>query len=405
LAVAALSITETISWGIIYYTFPVFLRSMEGDLGASRVAVTGALSAALGVSAAVALPVGRWIDRNGPRALMTAGSCLAVALLLAWAQVRSLGALYTVWCLMGLAMAATLYEPAFVAIVQWFPRRRDRGLLIVTLAGGLASTIFMPIAAWLLGRFGWRATAEMLAGFLALTTIPLHALALRGSRRPEPGGPDGGAPAESDPDTERPPRDVPLGFALSTPAFWALSAAFAVGIFAAVAVTVHLIPYLVQRGYPEAYAAAIVGGIGAMQVAGRLVFAPVAAWFGSRIAAGMIFLVQGAGMALLTVAAPSPGLWGVIMLLGAANGMATLARAMTVADLFGRTHYGSISGAIAVASTGARALGPVGASLLRIWLGGYDRVFWTLGVALAVAGLTVMVIGSSARREDAAETV
>src|SRR6266699_6737926 len=85
--VAALSVTETVTWGIIYYGFPVFLRPMEQDLGASRVAVTAAFSIGLGVAALAALPVGRWIDRHGGRGLMTAGSCLAVALTFAWARV------------------------------------------------------------------------------------------------------------------------------------------------------------------------------------------------------------------------------------------------------------------------------------------------------------------------------
>ena len=92
--VAAVSITETVTWGIVYYGFPVFLRPMEQDLGASRVAITAAFSVGLGVAALAALPVGRWIDRHGGRGLMTAGSCLATALTFAWARVESLPALY-----------------------------------------------------------------------------------------------------------------------------------------------------------------------------------------------------------------------------------------------------------------------------------------------------------------------
>src|SRR5437667_6617567 len=111
--VATLSITETVSWGIVYYGFPVFLRSMEEDLGASRVAITSAFSLGLAVSALAAIPVGRWLDRYGPRALMTAGSCLATVLMLAWSRVESVPALWAVWCGMGLALAAILYEPAF----------------------------------------------------------------------------------------------------------------------------------------------------------------------------------------------------------------------------------------------------------------------------------------------------
>ncbi len=76
---------------------------MERDLGASRVAVTGAFSVGLGVSALAALPVGRWIDRHGARGLMTAGSCLATLLTLAWARVDSLLGLYVVWFAMGVA--------------------------------------------------------------------------------------------------------------------------------------------------------------------------------------------------------------------------------------------------------------------------------------------------------------
>src|SRR3989449_3885314 len=153
---------------------------MEADLGWSRVEITGAFSVGMGVAALAALPVGRWIDRHGARALMTLGSCLATALLLVWSRVESLPELYAVWSLMGLALAATLYEPAFAAVVGWFATRgRDKALLTLTLAGALASAIFMPLEAWLVTRLGWRGPRLALAVILAVLTIPLHALMLR----------------------------------------------------------------------------------------------------------------------------------------------------------------------------------------------------------------------------------
>ena len=93
--VAGLCVTETVSWGIVYYGFPVFLRPMEAELGFTRVQITGAFSVGLMSSALAALPVGRWIDRYGARALMTAGSCAATLLVLAWSRVDSLPALYS----------------------------------------------------------------------------------------------------------------------------------------------------------------------------------------------------------------------------------------------------------------------------------------------------------------------
>ncbi len=391
--VCALSVTETISWGIVYYSFPVFLPAIERDLGASRVAVTGAFSLALAVAALGAVPAGRWLDRHGPRGLMTAGSCLAAALLLAWSRVESLGALYAVWCAMGLAMAAILYEPAFAAIVQWFARHRDRALLALTLVAGLASTIFMPLAAWLLGRVGWRAAVQILTVVLALTTIPIHALVLR---RPQAGRAPRGER------TDDAAGGMPLRGALGTVVFWVLALAFAVSNFAAIAVTVHAIPYLTLHGYRPTYAAAAIGWMGAMQLPGRLLFSPVASRLGAGRAAGAIFLAQGAGMLILAVVAHLPGLVPVILLLGAANGMSTLARATTVAEVFGRRHYGSITGAIAVGANGARALGPVGASLLVIWLGSYERVFWALAGTLGLAGLAVLVTELEAGKDAAA---
>lgn len=379
--IATLCVTETISWGIIYYGFPVFLQSMEHDLRASRVAVAGALSIALAVSALAAVPVGRWIDRHGARALMTAGSCLAFALVLAWSRVHSVGALYAVWTAMGVAMAMILYQPAFAAVVQWFPQHRERALLTITLAAGFASTIFMPIEAWLLAWIGWRTTLTVLAIFLAAVTIPAHALALRA-----PAGLGRGAEAAGHAAT-----DATLGAALRQGVFWILALAFALANFTTTTVNVHMMPYLGQHGYSTRLAASIVGWIGGMQVPGRLLFVPISAWLGAAWVTGSIFFAEAAAMLLLAAGVLGAGLVPMILLYGAAAGMLTLAQATVVADIWGRRHYGSIAGAMAIPANLARALGPVGAAVVYAALGGYAPLFWLLAAGLALAGLAVLV--------------
>jgi MFS family permease len=72
--VAALGLTETVSWGVLYYAFSVFLVPMQRELGWSTGTLTGAYSLALLLSGLAAPLVGRWLDRHGPRMLMTAGS-------------------------------------------------------------------------------------------------------------------------------------------------------------------------------------------------------------------------------------------------------------------------------------------------------------------------------------------
>ena len=388
--VAALSVTETITWGIIYYGFPVFLRPMEQDLGASRVAVTTAFSLGLGMSALVSIPVGRWLDRRGPRALMTGGSILATALTFAWARIDSLPALYAVWLLMGLAMETTLYEPAFAVVVSWFRERRDRALLTVTLVAGLASTIFMPIEAWLLERIGWRAAVTTMAMVLAVT-IPIHALLLRrgtagvtvqrgGSTAPAPG--------------------MTLREAARTLVFWVLAVSFFTSNFATSAVTTHLIPYLVDHGYTAAVAAAVIGWTGAMQLPGRVLFVPISARLGARVMVAAVFFAQAIGIAQLPLLALVGTVLPFVILQGAGNGMATLSRATALAEIFGARHYGAIAGAVALGSNGARAIAPVGASLLWVALGSYPAVFWTLSATLAAAGIANLVAGQRAPRDS-----
>jgi MFS family permease len=82
-ALAALCATQVVSWGVLYYAFPVALAAIIADTGWPATAATGAFSVGLVVSAVMGVPVGRWLDRIGPRRVMTAGSVLAVPATLA----------------------------------------------------------------------------------------------------------------------------------------------------------------------------------------------------------------------------------------------------------------------------------------------------------------------------------
>ena len=169
--VVALGITETVSWGILYYAFAVFVLPMEAELGWSRTAISGAFALAVLLSGLAAVPVGRWLDRNGARALMTAGSAAGTGLVLAWSTVRDLPVFYLIWAAIGLTMATVLYEPAFAVVTVWFRRRRASALTAVTLVAGLASTIFLPLAGWLLERQGWRQALVTLAAGRGAATL------------------------------------------------------------------------------------------------------------------------------------------------------------------------------------------------------------------------------------------
>jgi len=361
--VGTLATTETISWGILYYAFAAFLVPMQRDLGWSTAALTGAYSLALLVSGLAALPVGRWVDRHGPRLLMTLGSIGGAVLLFVWSHVESQPVFYLLWLAMGIVMAATLYEPAFTVVATWFRRLRGRALLLLTFVAGFASTIFLPLATALIERFGWRQALLILAVLLAVTTIPAHALIL--SRRPEDLGllPDGDRHPEEAHDVLPTIEGVTLRRALHEHAFWWLTVAFFLGMLSTVAVGVHLIPFLLADGYNPGFAAAATGLIGATQVAARVVVTLVGNRCPSVPLAAAVFALQGAAVLILLAWRQSSGVLLAVLLLGAGRGAVTLMRASLVAERYGRVHYGAIGGALALFVSGAAALAPVGAGV------------------------------------------
>ena len=394
-----LAVTETTSWGVLYYAFAVFLVPMQEQLGWSRTAVTGAYSLGLLVSALAAPLAGRWLDRHGPRGIMTLGSMAGAVLLLGWAAVEDLLVFYLVWVGIGLAMAATLYEPAFAVLAKWFERSRARALLLVTLVGGLASTIFLPLSAWLVEAQGWRGALLTLAAVLAFLTVLPHALVLR--RRPEDLGllPDGIEPTRSPQEetahmanklrTER--RSVPLGAALRGPAFWLLVAALFLGTLSQAAMYVHLIPYLAEKDYRLGSAATLTGLIGASQVFGRVIITFLEGRLPRDVVTVGIFALQAAALVVLIGAQTPLGVLMFVLPFGAASGAVTIYRASAIADFYGPDHYGSIGGVAGMFVTGARTLAPVGAGAMFASLASYMPVLWTLAAGSALAAVAIFM--------------
>jgi hypothetical protein len=107
-----------------------------------------------------------------------------------------------------------------------------------------------------------------------------------------------------------------------------------------------------------------------------------------------VFALIAVGIGLVVSVEETWTIVGGLVILGMGNGMATLARATVVADLYGPADYGTIAGVAALTTTGARAAGPFAAAVYAAALG-YDALLWTL-VALSAAAA---VLAYRAERE------
>jgi MFS family permease len=388
-ALPALCVTEITSWGIVYYAFPVLAGRIAADTGWSPAAATSAFSTALLVSAAAGIPIGRVLDRTGPRTVMTAGSVLATAAMLAVAAAPNLAAFVAAWAVAGLAMAATFYQPAFAALTRWYGDGRVRALTVLTLAGGLASTVFAPLTATLAEHLGWRGTYVTLAVTLAVVTVPAHALALRAPWPPAPSpapspGPSSGGHADVQAQA-RAQAGSPAPVTRSR-SFLFLSAALTLSGFSVYAVVFGLVPLLTGRGADATAAAWALGLAGAGQTLGRTLYAPLARRTGVTGRTTVLIAAGAATTALLAaVPGPVPLLVLIAVLAGAVRGNLTLLQATAVPDRWGTAHYGRLSALLAAPVTIAAAIAPWAGAALAGPLGGYPNLFALLAAVSAVA--------------------
>ncbi|GAB2767738.1 MFS transporter [Streptomyces bullii] len=382
-ALGALCLTQVTSWGIVYYAFPVLNPQITHATGWPAGATTAAFSAALLVSAITWIRVGRIIDHRGPRAVMTAGSVLGVLSILTIAAAPNLAVFVAGWLLAGLSMAATFYQPAFAALTRWWAPDHVRALTIVTLAGGLASTVFAPLTAALAEHLSWRATYAVLALVLAVVTVPAHAFALNA---PWPKAPPVPAHITGGADT----------VARSRP-FWMLAAALTLSAFAVSAVVVALVPLLLERGYSTTEAAWALGLGGAGQTLGRTLYATLARRTGTTTrTTALIALGALTTAALALISGPYSLLVALSVAAGMVRGNLTLLQATAITDRWGTTHYGRLSGLLAAPTTAASALAPFAGAALAAPLGGYPQMF---GLLALIAGLAALVtFGTKPRR-------
>lgn len=377
--VAALSVAQLVSWGTIYYAFALFVVPMEADLGWSRATLNGALSLGLLTAGLCAFSVGSRIDRHGGRWLMSAGSLLAVLLLVAWSFVQHVAVFYAIWFGLGVAMALTLYEPVFTVLTRLFPENYRFRITMLTLMGGFASTVFIPLTAWFVETLGWRDALLALAACNLVICLPVHALWLSDREAP---------PLAAAADAQASQGD-PMRRALRHPVFWGLALCFTFYYATFSALTFHFIPLMDERGFSLALAVGVFAVIGPAQVGGRILLLV----FGRNISAGttgrIIVLMFPASVALL-IAFPSSvaALFAFATIYGCANGIMTIVRGTAVPDLMWREGYGAINGALTLPSNIAKALAPSVAALIWSITHDYQQVLWAIfaGALVSAAG-------------------
>jgi predicted MFS family arabinose efflux permease len=249
---------------------------------------------------------------------------------------------------------------------------------VLTLAAGLASTVFAPLTALLSAHLDWRQTYLVLTGILALITIPGHLWGLQGPW-----------PAADPPLSEHEEHSDPNRIARGFP-FLAMVVAFSLAAFAVFAVVINLVPLLTERGIGSGTAAVALGLGGAGQVLGRLGYATLTRRTSVRVRTAIILLATSATTALLGVLTSVASLIVAAVVAGMARGVFTLLQATAVTDRWGAAYYGRLNGLLSAPVTVTMALAPWAGAAFAGLLGGYSSTFLLLAaVNVAAAALAL----------------
>ncbi len=369
-AVPVLGVTQILSWGSIFYTPVLIVPLIAAERSWSMAFTMGGFSVGLLTAGLVSPLVGRSIDRFGGHVTMTFGSLIGALGLLLIVHATHPIAYYAVWMVLGVAMAANLYDSAFATLGRIFGAAARRPITALTLAGGFASTVSWPVTYLLIESVGWRGAYLVYAALLACISAPLHALALPRSRA--------GIEVPKQGETKAPAKVLPptgLAFVL-------VASAFATYAFVPSGLSAHLLAIFARNGI-DAGTVVVIGALfGPAQVGARLIEFS----FGRDVhplwvARGALATLLCAFVMLFVLGVSAPVAAAFALMFGGANGLVTITRGAVPLTLFGASGYGRLIGRLA----GPFLLVQAAAPLVMAFV--VDRA--SDGVALALAAAFV----------------
>ncbi len=385
IVVPVLGVTQILAWGSTYYLPAVLAKPIARDTGWSLSWIVGGLSLGL-LAAGFAAPfIGRVIKERGGRPVLIASSLLFALGLGIMALAPNIIVFVAAWVIMGLGMAAGLYDPAFSTLGRMYGHGARQLITTLTLFGGFASTLGWPLSAFFVEHFGWRGAC---AGYIAihlLITLPLYLFALpkepRDAAEPEPAG-----------EAKAQPRLKP-GRGL----YLLLATTILLSAMLSTVISVHLLTILQAGGVSLAAAVTFGTLVGPSQVGARFIESLIGKYhhpIWTKIASVMSVAL---GLGLLWAGFPIIAV--ALVFYGAGIGLESIARATLPLSLFGPADYAPIMGRLARPSLFAQAAAPsIGAFLIEHWSAETALGCVVIG-ALVNVGLALALFASTSRHQ------
>lgn len=377
-----LGISQIIGYGTLMYAYAILLPHMAEDLGLRLSDVFGILSLGLFFGGLMSPVAGKLVDRYGGRWVMTIGSVVAAGAVLSLSRVESTPELFVAILLAESAGMFVLYNVAFASVARLnLSIPPQKSISIITLFGGVASTIFWPLTLALYTALGWQSTWVVLGIALLLTCVPIHFLALRGTE----------ITPDSPPRSPRPNWPELTGSLRKQGMLWMVISFVCSGYIMGAVMTLW-VTNVQDLGHSATLAALAGAVIGPFKTVGRFFEMVVSRNLYPRATYALSLGLMFAGFSvLLVVGFTLPGLMLAAALYGMGDGIKTIARGTLPLALFGAKGYGARLGWISFVQMGINASAPFAFAWLTQAYGGWWS-FLVMALCLCAAIATFQLI-------------
>lgn len=348
-----MGLTQLVGWGTLYYSFSIFVTPIHEKLGWSYSAINAAVTVSLITWAICAPFVGNMLHTKGARFVMSTGSLIASFGLLIWGLTPySYAVFLTAWMLIGISMSMVLYESSFAVLTTQFENYK-KGINLLTIVGGLASTIFIPIVQFSIDKSSYEETIWLLFLLNLAVNFPLHFIFLPKSKA-----------NFKKLDSSQKLHSKRVRNLLKDQSFLGLLIWFSAYALLTSGFSFLLFPLLLDFGVDKNNVIYTMALIGVMQVVGRVVFIIFETKENNRdigIVINIFFLLS---ILILLFSKNFFALLLFAFLYGSAKGIMSIIKGTAAADLFSLDYYTRINGFLSGISGFVKATSPLLLSIL-----------------------------------------
>ena len=330
----------------------VFIVPMEAEFGWNRLTISIAGAMGILVNGVTQPFMGQIFDKTGGRKLV-----LVSILIIGVTTILLFFTFHIAFLIVMFGMVAALAHGGSgltntaTLMARWFRRQRARAIGLNSAALSLGGMIMVPFAMYLLQATGsWR-IGWLGLGICVLFALPLAYLFIRESPQSMGLNPDGDPEPADAPGGGRPQRAAgPLEVdywrdSFKSAPIWQMAGAYFVCGATTFIITVHFIPYALDREISGGTAALIFGYMNGLNIIGAL----AAGWLADKVGGtknwlALVYLMRGAAYLMLLTIPSVAGLW-IFATVAGFSWVATLPLTSSLtADVYGLRAMATISG-------------------------------------------------------------